>query len=151
MGGPFAGWCVRSRHGLKLSTTVVQISGFTHSVAVLGPKQMLTGLVRLTNHPNVTESVNRGAAFVMTESPFMQQRATTMHRDMFDAVRMMQRAGKLRGVAGKAFFWPIVKMQLMVDVPTWLGAYDQGLRMGKAHQDAVSYADSIVVRAQGSA
>jgi len=51
----------------------------------------------------------------------------------------------------RSFFWPIAKMQQMVDTITWLGAYYKGRNeLGQADSEAVLYADAQVELSQTS-
>lgn len=128
--------------GLKFSTSLIQVSGFTHSFVEVGPKYMLKGILKfLGNKPwRVTRDVYE-------KSPFMQSRSTTFHRDVFDSLRQLE--GRSNEIA-KLYFWPIVKMQQLVDMPTWLGAYEKALDEGKSDVDAVRFADLMVENSQGS-
>lgn len=46
---------------------------------------------------------------------------------------------------------PIAAAQLyIVDIPVWIGAYNTGLSDGKSVEDAVNYADDILISSQGS-
>lgn len=136
--------------GFKVSTVLAQITGFSHSLVKVGPKYMLKGLVKFLGGGNPMQ-INRNAAWVFEKSRFMQDRSTTFHRDINDALRLMQKKGEIRGVIAKAGFWPIVKMQMMVDMPTWLGAYEKGLAQFEGDEKkAVEFADTSVIQAQGS-
>jgi len=51
----------------------------------------------------------------------------------------------------RSFFWPIAKMQQMVDTITWLGAYHKGRNeLGQSDAASVLYADAQVELAQTS-
>ena len=52
---------------------------------------------------------------------------------------------------GHLYFYPIAKMQSLVDVITWMGAYEKGLNEENlSDRDAVFYADTVVENAQTS-
>ena len=53
---------------------------------------------------------------------------------------------KLQTVA----YLPIIFMQMLVDIPTWLGAYNRALSDGNTDARAVAMADRTVIEAQGS-
>jgi len=136
--------------GFKFTTTAVQFTGMTHSLSVLGPKWFVKGAVQLLGSGNPA-AVNRNVKMAMEKSKILQDRATTFNRDVHDALRLMEQKGEFRNMLTKAAFWPIVKMQLLVDVQLWLGAYYKGLSLYKADEDkAVEYADTQVIEAQGS-
>ncbi len=62
---------------------------------------------------------------------------------------------KLRGKDGTldkmraSFFYFIAKMQLMVDLPTWIGGYEKAVDTGYDHDTAVALADQAVLDSQG--
>lgn len=130
--------------GLKLGTTLMQISGYSQSVVEIGPKWMLKGFTKF-----LAGTPWKMAEQVHDMSPFMKQRATTLQRDMLDAIRAADGKGAITNIQ-KLYFWPMVKMQMMVDVPTFIGAYEKALADGRTDVDAVRYAEQSVENAQGS-
>ena len=135
--------------GFKLSTILVQPTGYLQSVVRLGPSYAARGLVRFLGGGRL-DSANNNAAFAMERSKILKHRTTTFHRDIYHAMQIMARKGKIRGNIAKAGFWPIVKMQLAVDVPTWLGAYEKGLAQFGTEEQAVEFADMVLVQTQSS-
>lgn len=141
----------------KFSTIMAQVTGFTHSVVRVGPMNVLRGLWAVTTGfggagiRDRALTINSNVRAVYEKSEFMRQRATTFHRDVRDALRTMERKGEIRGAIAKAGFWPIVKMQAVVDVVTWLGAYHQGLKNNPdSEADAVEFADRMIIESQGA-
>lgn len=126
----------------KYATFMIQLSGFSHTVVELGPKYTYRGLMAMKK--KLPWDVMND---VYEMSPFMKIRATTLQRDMADVMKKME--GRSNDIA-RTYFWPIVKMQQMVDMPTWLGAYEKGLAEGKSDKDAIRFADLMVEKAQGS-
>lgn len=132
--------------GLKLSTSFIQISGLAHSQVELGSKYLGKGLYRFTKSGISKESVTRQ---VREKSDFMDSRATTFNRDVMDAINAVK--GKdIQSKAMKTYFWMIVKMQQMVDMPTWLGGYEKAIDEGKSEVDAIRFADLTVENSQGT-
>jgi len=60
----------------------------------------------------------------------------------------MRGRGKLSWVED-SYFWFITRMQMTVDIPTWLGAYEKAQSEGATEANAISMADQAVIDAQG--
>lgn len=135
----------------NLSTVAVQITGVAQSMVVVGKADFLKG-VQAALRPGVREEV-------FAKSLFMRDRATTFNKDIFD----LYNDPRLGPVASRwteirndwiapAGFWLMTKVQsFLVDVPTWLAGYQQGLRKFPGDEaKAIAYADDIVKRSQAS-
>ncbi|NJL06854.1 MAG: hypothetical protein HC900_00260 [Methylacidiphilales bacterium] len=135
----------------NLTTTIGQVSGLVQSIVVVGKRDFAVG-VRQTFRPGVIDDI-------VSKSAFMSQRQTTFNKDVFDYASdpalgpLASRWGDFkRDVIAPASFWMMTKVQWhLVDVPTWLAGYNQGLRQfGGDEVAAVEHADNIVKRAQAS-
>jgi len=89
----------------------------------------------------------------------MASRQTTFNKDIYDFYSdpktgpVASRWGDIKSnIIGPLSFWMMTKVQwALVDVPTWLAGYHQGLRkFGKDEAKAIAHADAIVKRAQAS-
>lgn len=139
--------------GLNLTNALQQISGVTQSFVVVGKKDMAVGIAKTMRDP----AGAAGAA--VTKSPFMATRQTTFNKDM-NAFLDTSASGATpsrwkefkKDYWGPAAFWLMQKVQWhFADVPTWIAGYEQGLRkFGGDEARAVSHADDMVKRAQGS-
>jgi hypothetical protein len=127
--------------GWKMATSLIQLTGFSQTMVEVGYKYSLMGMLRFVSNPV------SAARSVHAASPFMAARARSFHRDVADALAAA-RGKNLRGKVLSTLFFPIAKMQMMVDVPTWIGAYQRAVREGKP--DPVVFADSMVEAAQSS-
>jgi hypothetical protein len=135
----------------NLGTVAAQITGLSQSMVVVGKKDFVRGLQM---------SFRRGVSDeVAAKSAFMRQRSTTFNKDIYDYYSdpslgpTASRWGEIkREWIGPASFWLMTKVQwFAVDVPTWLGGYQQGLRLyANDEAKAVEHADGIVKRAQAS-
>lgn len=135
----------------NLSTVALQITGVAQSMVVVGKADFLRG---------VQASLRRGVREeVFAKSDFMRERSTTFNKDIFDLYndpRMGPVASRWTEIRNDwiapAGFWLMTKVQsFLVDVPTWLAGYQQGLRMfGGDEAKAIAHADGIVKRAQAS-
>lgn len=136
----------------NLVTVASQITGLSQSMVVLGNKRDFARGVQASFRPGA-------AADIAAKSPYMSTRATTFNKDIYDFYNDPQtgptasRWGEIKSeIIGPASFWLMTKVQWhLVDVPTWLGGYDQGMRrFGNDEAKAIAHADSIVKRAQAS-
>jgi hypothetical protein len=135
----------------NLSTVAVQITGLSQSMVVVGKKDFMRGL---------NASLRRGVVDeIEAKSQFMRARKTTFNKDIFDFYNdpktgpVASRWGDIkREIIGPLSFWLMTKVQFqLVDVPTWMAGYKQGLRkFGGDEAKAVAHADAIVKRAQAS-
>lgn len=135
----------------NLGTVAAQITGLSQSMVVVGKRDFLRGL-QASFRPGIMGEIT-------AKSVFMRQRQTTFNKDIADFYSdpslgpTASRWGEIkREWIGPASFWLMTKVQfILVDAPTWLGGYHQGLRMyGGDDAKAVEHADAIVKRAQAS-
>lgn len=141
-----------SRLAFNMKTVALQATGLGQSAAVIGKRNMARGMMAYLRHP-------QGMISDVTErSAFMAERQSTFQKDIYDFINDTKTASPLQSrwkkgkqTLAKAGFYPMIKMQfLVVDVPTWVGAYDAALREGKTEDQAAHYADRMVARAQDS-
>jgi hypothetical protein len=156
------GWSAAYRHlrgglsiakmGFSITTLVQQPTGLLQSAVVVGKGPLGKALWKYKNNPL------RNAAAVRAMSPFMEERQQTFQRDLTVLTESMaedptfSRYRTFKQVMSAAAFYLIQKSQFyIVDVPTWMAAYDTELRRNGGDTDAAaSVADQIVARAQGS-
>ncbi len=139
----------------NLSTAVMQNAGLSQTMDVVGKKNYAHG---------VSAWVRRGGAMgdyeqdILARSPFMRERASAFNKGIDDTMNdpklgpASSSAAETRqeGVAPAAF-WLMTKVQFhLVDIPTWLAGYKQGLEKFDNEAAAVAHADDIVKRAQAS-
>lgn len=135
----------------NLATVASQVAGVSQTMVVVGKKDFLRGL---------QASFRKGVADeIAAKSPFMAERRTTFNKDISDFYNdpalgpTASRWGDIkREWVGPASFWLMTKVQwLLVDIPTWMAGYHQGLaQFGNDEAKAIAHADDIVKRAQGS-
>jgi len=136
--------------GFKVSTVLIQLTGLTQTAAVIGSKNMLNG-VRLALGNGSPNSIKKSFQFAFDNSKILTQRSETFNRDIFDALRRMDSEVPWKKKLTELAFYPMIKMQSLVDVFTWHGAYQKGLNDFKGNEKrAFEYADDIIRRAQGS-
>lgn len=141
-----------SKLAFNMKTVLLQVTGLGQSAAVIGKRSMARGAIKYASNPAGM------IADVIQRSPLMAERQTTFQKDIYDFMNDTRTVGalesgvsKVRTNLAKAGFWPMIKTQfLVVDMPTWVGAYDAALSRGQSEDDAAHYADRMVVRAQDS-
>lgn len=146
-----------SKIALNVYTTALQLTGIFQSMASLGSQAMLMGAGRVMKNPWTAWTEARDASAFMRARYGWQDQA--FDRDVHDAAGILSEYGtglptvrrRLRGGAARLFFLPIAKMQQVVDVITWHGAYWKGRnKEGLGDQEAVYFADAEVELAQTS-
>lgn len=148
--------------GFRLTTMLAQISGWSNSVAEIGPKYMLRGMAETARNAGSI----RG--WVFDQSPEMASRAQAFDRDVrafyTDIVRAGRRDDKTTiGRLGQidnalkldkmraAAFWGIGMIDVyLVAMPTWVGAYYKALDEGMTIEQARAYGDKAVRKSQSA-
>jgi hypothetical protein len=124
--------------GLKATSGIVQALGFLNTVDEVG----LRYAFKKVNPFKAKEYWD----FVKERSPMMANRLENYDRDVRDYVRKQD----VITDADKAWFYHIGFMDLMLSVPTWLGAYQKAMdghmeNIEKGDEKAaIEYADSVV-------
>lgn len=142
-----------SRLALSLTTVALQPTGIAQSLVVVGKAPMARGMVKYLSNPS------RWGQDIIAASPFMRERQNTFQRDIHNILGDLDTASMTGGRWTKAqrdyivpaSFYLMQKVQFYtVDAPTWLAAYDDGRAKGRSEEEARTYADLMVKRAQGS-
>ena len=141
-----------SRLALNIGTVLIQPSGLSQSFVQVGKKAMARGVVDYVAHRE------RWVKTALDASPFMRERVQTFERDIYNVVGDAT-SGPVSGRWEKfqrdymlpASFWLMQKVQFhTVDMPTWVGAYQDEMRRTSDPGRAVTHADQMVRRSQGS-
>lgn len=149
MGDRLAAWFRRNVSfagiGFNLVTAAIQPIGIVQSVAVLGGHWTLAGIGKFMENPFEMKRM------VEELSPMMAARSRTRFREVAE-IRQRVAGGyeRYRDKVMRMAYLPVVAMQALVDIPTWLGAYNKGLSEGLSQDDAVALADRLTIEAQGS-
>ena len=84
------------------------------------------------------------------KSEFMRLRAKTFNRELNEIKnRVSHGHSRIRTIYDASLFMLMQKMQLVADIPTWIGAYDKAMADGMDEVDAVALADQAVLDSQG--
>ncbi len=137
----------RSTMGLSLTTALMQPFGITQSMARVGPKWVIQGMGRWVGDAARFES---SMTWIAEKSDFMRLRNKTFNRELSEINgRVTHGKGKLRTMADASLFYLMQKMQLVADVPTWIGAYEKAQAEGHDEARSVALADQAVIDSQG--
>jgi len=137
--------------GWSLWTGLMQPLGLTQSMVRIGPKWVAKGLAKWGGD---IFKLQNTAKMIYEKSPFMQTRYLTQNREINDIRNQIKRQGKFPiaretyGVVEDSYFQLIIQFQKVVDIPTWLGAYEKGLAFGKDEVSAIALADQAVLDSQ---
>lgn len=104
--------------GWRVTTALLQPSGLAQSWVRVGGKYMARGVRQFTKSPITS------GEFVNGKSKMMTDRGRTMQREINEVLNTI-RAGDKVSAFKASYFTMIGKMQRMVDIPTWLGAYEK--------------------------
>lgn len=136
----------RSTMGLSFTTALLQPFGLTQSMARIGVKPVLRGVARWAGDAARFEN---SLAWINDKSDFMRLRSKTFNRELSEIRGKVSGQSKLAQVRDGVLFALMQKMQLVADVPTWIGQYEKALAEGRDEATAVALADQAVLDAQG--
>ena len=136
--------------GLRATTMVTQIAGYSNSMEVVGEAAMSKALVQFARNP--AEAIRS----VMERSDEVRHRMETLDRDLRTEIARMSlsnpvtKAGALVLDGRKFFFHGIGYLDRAVSVPTWMAGYDNAIKAGMTEADAAYAADKAVRQSQGA-
>lgn len=130
--------------GWNVGTALLQPLGFTNSIVRIGAKWVGVGLKRIMTDPL---GMQRTFDAVKAQSKFMAERFNTQNREIAD-IRNKIKGSRFPAIE-ESFFWMITRAQMLVDVPTWIGAYEKSISEGANEADSVAFADQAVIDSQG--
>lgn len=137
----------------NMMTGVTQVFGLAQTAQRIGIKWAATGVAKYISAPL------EYADMVQEKSEFMGNRTRTMNRELNEIKNMIEGESKLKELQGKYGFALVSFFQYrMVDLPTWIGAYEKAVAEGNITVDesgvvddskAVAMADQVVKDSQG--
>jgi len=104
----------------RIKTALLQPSGIFQSWSRLGGKWVAIGVSQFLANPI------KSLKLIERMSTMMPHRSVTMAREVNEVIGGV-RGGKKMNIVKASMFLLIAKMQKLVDVPTWLGAYEKSL------------------------
>ena len=137
----------RSTMGFSLTTAFMQPFGLTQSMVRIGPTHVLRGIARWGGDAARFEN---SLTWIQEKSDFMRLRSKTFNRELHEINgRVSHGRSKARQIYDASLFMMMQKMQLVADVPTWIGSYEKALASGSDEATAVAMADQGVLDSQG--
>jgi hypothetical protein len=136
----------RATMGASLTTAFLQPFGLTQSMVRIGPKHVLRGLARWGGDAARMENT---VGWIRGKSEFMRLRSKTFNRELREIKGSVAGKSKVMQAVDGGLFWMMQKMQLVADVPTWVGQYEKSIAAGLSEDAAVAMADRAVLEAQG--
>lgn len=134
--------------GWNLMSAAQQITGFSQSIVRVGPAYMGRALGRMFRDARHLEATG---TWVDAKSSMMRLRGKTLLREVNEALNVA-RPGGWRQDAAQTFYYLMGRMQRMVDVPTWVAAYEKAMEgvAGGDEVQAIAIADQTVIDTQGA-
>jgi len=124
-------------------SAAMQITGFNQSIDKVGLKYIGVGVGKTMANPIKTTKE------VYAKSTFMANRGRTQFRELNELRNQIQdQSGVMKNIRLGSYFL-MMQMQRVVDVPTWLGAYEKAIVEGNDEQRSRDLADQAVIDSQG--
>jgi hypothetical protein len=136
--------------GWKISTMMAQFAGFGPSMDLVKPRYLTQALVDFNRYGPWSSHRETLTNMVYEKSGEMKFRADTIERDVRDSLRRMQGDNSPLAAVRKTAFYLTAMADRQVTIPTWLGAYRQGLAEGLTEEAAVRAGDRAVRLSQGA-
>lgn len=128
--------------GFNIVNTIINVTGMTNSIVRVGPKWVGMGIAKFSANPRALVKE------VGEKSEFMRLRSQTMLREVNEIQNQVRGKSRARAVMDTLMFAPLTYTQMVVDTPTWYGAYQKALTEGHPEDRAVALADQAVLDAQ---
>jgi hypothetical protein len=147
----------KSKLAYNLYTAALQLTGYAQSIAMVGLEAMAYGAGYILRNPlSAWKDAIEVSAFLRVR---YDRKHLAFNKDVTDAAGILKEFGgglptierRAWEAFGRSMFWPIAKMQQLVDLTTWYGAYWKARnKRGQSDTEAVLYADAQVEMAQTS-
>ena len=129
--------------GFNVMSAAIQITGFNQSIVRVGAPWIGRGIAKYLGNPlGLTRMVHE-------MSDFMANRARTRFRELNELRNQVQDQSAFNEFIGRYAYFMMMRVQQVVDVPTWWGAYEKAIAAGNEETRAVALADQAVIDAQG--
>ena len=134
----------------NIANAFQQLTGFSVAMSQVGAKPMMMALARYAMHPLQTYQDVKGA------SSFMKARLENFeyeYQNRIETLAQTDRPSTLKSFRDwtmRHAYCLQTWMQILVDTPTWMAAFDKAVADGRPDEQAIYYADSVVRRTQSS-
>lgn len=132
--------------GWNVVTGLMQPLGIFQSIVRVGPEWVAKGVAKWIGDAATMENT---VAWIYSVSTTMRNRGHTQTREVSELRNSLEgRAGT--NTFRNTFYYFLTKGQMLVDVPTWLGAYEKGMdQFAGDEAKAIALADQAVLDSQG--
>lgn len=134
----------------NIANAIQQVTGFSVAVSQVGAKPLMMALACYAMHPVQTYRDVKEA------SPFMKARLENFeyeYQNRIETLAQTDRPSTLKSFRDwtmRHAYCLQTWMQILVDTPTWMAAFDKAVAEGRPDEQAIYYADSVVRRTQSS-
>lgn len=134
----------------NIANAIQQVTGFSVAMSQVGAKPLMMALARYAMHPVQTY------LDVKEASPFMKARLENFeyeYQNRIETLAQTDRPSTLKSFRDwtmRHAYCLQTWMQILVDTPTWMAAFDKAVAEGRPDEQAIYYADSVVRRTQSS-
>lgn len=132
--------------GWSLMTSALQPLGLTQSMVRIGPRWVGRGLAQWLGDAARMQNTLKD---IHARSDFMRLRDKTLNRELNEITNRVRADGGVKVALEASYFYFLQKMQLVADVPTWLGQYEKSIAAGHDEVRSIALADQAVVDSQG--
>jgi hypothetical protein len=132
--------------GFNLGTVAMQVTGIGQSMQLVGVMPFLRAVRSIAG--DATKAQSR-MEWIRNKSRFMRDRVDTSIRESAEVINQVKSGGWREGVNHWAYYL-MQRAQQLVDMPTWLAAYETAQQDGHDEPKAVAIADQAVKDSQGS-
>jgi hypothetical protein len=136
----------RATMGASITTAFLQPFGLTQSMVRIGPKHVLRGMARWAGDAARMENT---VGWIHERSEFMRLRAKTFNRELREIRGSVEGKSQAMRVVDAGLFVLMQKMQMVADVPTWVGQYEKSQSEGLDEDASIAMADRAVLESQG--
>ena len=136
--------------GFKASTLLSQLAGVAPAIEVIGGKDgdgarwFAVGVARTLQRPR------QSYEFMTALSGEMRHRIQTRDRDIQDKLRALEGRNDTFAQVQEFSLKAIGYMELMISLPSWIGAYEKAIASGKSEDTAIRMGDRAVRLGQGA-
>lgn len=130
--------------GFRVSTMLSQVAGYANSVQRLGVVGMASGMRAFLKNPA------EAARTVHAKSGEMRHRMNDLERDIRAALLKIEGKSGFKADVQRFAFRGIALFDAAVSIPTWISAYNKGLKEGMTDAEASYYGDKMVRDTQGA-
>jgi len=130
--------------GFKASTMITQLAGLGPAIEATGARWMVTGYRRFISNPPAAYD------FVTSMSGEMRHRFQTRDETLRDVLRSLSGKEDLLSQIRAASMYGIGLTEMLVSLPTWLGAYERARHEKKGKEQAIREGDRAVRKSQGA-